>query len=84
MTGTEQHRTEEPLGWESVYPIPERRSDYNEVLQGAQTGLTKRELYAAMAMQGIFAHGYTMPNESDEAARYAVQAADYLLKELAK
>lgn len=47
-------------------------------------GLTKRERFAMAAMQGIFAHGYTMPNEGEEAARYAVQAADLLLKELAR
>ena len=47
-------------------------------------GLTKRERFAMAAMQGIFAHGYTMPNEGEEAAKYAVQAADLLLKELAK
>ena len=47
-------------------------------------GLTKRERFAMAAMQGIFAHGYTMPNEGHEAAKYAVQAADLLLKELAK
>ena len=50
-------------------------------------GLTKRELFAAMAMQGIWAN-------SDEAmakawsikdiARNAVEAADALLAELAK
>lgn len=47
-------------------------------------GMTLRHLLAGMAMQGIFAHGYTMPNESAEAAELAVRAADTLLKELAK
>lgn len=51
---------------------------------GCAFGLTKREIFAMAAMQGIFAHGYTMPNEGPEAAKYAVQAADWLLKELAK
>lgn len=51
---------------------------------GVMGGLTKRERFAMAAMQGIFAHGYTMPNESQEAAEYAVRAADCLLKELAK
>jgi hypothetical protein len=49
-----------------------------------QYGLSKREIFAMAAMQGIFAHGYTMPNEGYEAAKYAVEAADLLLKELAK
>lgn len=51
---------------------------------GVSGGLTKREIFAMAAMQGIFAHGYTMPNESAEAAEYAVRAADCLLKELAR
>jgi hypothetical protein len=61
----------------SVFPL----EGFNGKLSG---GLTRRELFAAMAMQGIFAHGYTMPNESAEAADYAVRAADCLLKELSK
>lgn len=73
---------------EAAYPRPriEKLTQQQRELTvlPEQYGLTKRELFAAMAMQGIFAHGYVMPNESAEAADCAVRAADCLLKELAK
>lgn len=43
-------------------------------------GLSKRELFAAMAMQGL--QSLNIP--STEIARLAVEQADLLLKELAK
>jgi hypothetical protein len=46
------------------------------------TGLTKRELFAAMAMQGLIV-GIDSPAQ-EACARLAVRAADYLLAELAK
>ncbi len=45
------------------------------------TGLTKREHFAALAMQGILANG---SSHTEVAARKAVIAADNLLKELEK
>lgn len=45
-------------------------------------GLSKRELFAALSMQGLRANG--SPNDSAEAAQMAVTDADALLKELAK
>lgn len=48
-------------------------------------GLTKRELIAAMAMQGLRATGHPMaPTNSDAIAAIAVADADALLAELAK
>jgi len=45
-------------------------------------GLTKRELLAAMAMQGFIAsHALSCPEE-DEAAEFAVKMADALLSKL--
>lgn len=53
-----------------------------------QLGLTKRELFAAMAMQGISANpnffGTLFQQNPRAAADYAVDAADALLAELAK
>jgi len=49
-------------------------------------GLTKRELFAAMAMQGMYASdqpGY-QAGSFESRAESAVKAADALLKELAK
>ena len=54
---------------------------------GWTTGLTKRELFAAMAMQGILANRvYEPPRRTKLAgmAKDAVSAADALLAELAK
>ena len=54
-------------------------------------GLTKRELYAAMAMQGVLAHIGTRPlwdvqkaADQHAAVEVAVQMADALIDELAK
>ncbi len=58
-------------------------------------GLTKRELIAAMAMQGLLSNPeYVMSSEVDtevttnetlnDAARHAVKAADELLKQLSQ
>ncbi len=46
-------------------------------------GLTKRELFAAMAMQGMLANGATYGNH-EEFATWSVKSADALLAELAK
>lgn len=46
-------------------------------------GLTKRELFAAMAMQGMLANGLVR-NAAHVNAIYAVQHADALINELNK
>lgn len=67
-------------GNESVYPI---------VVTGpmceVHEGLTKRELFAAMAMQGILMQEQSATVLSDdEIAAAAVRQADALIKELGK
>lgn len=47
-------------------------------------GLTKRELIAAMAMQGICSHPDTWGQQLNGIAASACQMADALLAELAK
>jgi len=44
-------------------------------------GLTKREYFAAMAMQGLLAYG---PRQASDVAHSALQKADALLTELEK
>ena len=52
----------------------------NELING-ELGLTKRELFAAMAMQGLS----TNPRlKTTDIARYAVETADALIAELNK
>lgn len=91
----ENNTAEERLGAESAYPLPDgttqvRRwqAGYGEyrVTEAVSTGgLTKRELFAAMAMQGLCANSIHGSHHSFEnTAREAVQYADALLKELGK
>lgn len=49
-----------------------------------RTGLTKRELFAAKAMQGIFSSDVGNSYKSEQVTKWAVEAADLLLAELAK
>lgn len=57
------------------------------IVQGAEihtTGLTKRELFAAMAMQGILANPERIGGKDQELAQYSVMLADALIEELNK
>lgn len=60
-------------GKSNAYPNP---------LRGGTGGLTKRELFAAMAMQGLLASEVTATHE--EFAASAVEQADALLAALEK
>lgn len=66
-----------------IYPIPHPSSEYDYF------GLTKREYFAAMAMQGILAAsntsdgGFYTPDEKNVAQR-AREYADALIAELNK
>ncbi|WP_428139987.1 hypothetical protein [Bradyrhizobium sp.] len=44
--------------------------------------LTKREVFAAMAMQGILAHVEFGGANDDQVARWSVRQADYLIAAL--
>ena len=69
-----------------IYPIPKDR----DINASGKNGLTKREYFAAMAMQGMLSNG--MPNDVGveppyhmscaKLARYAIEYADELLKQL--
>lgn len=48
------------------------------------TGLTKRELFAAMAMQGLLSNGSLVNHPDEQYIIGSVKAADALLAELAK
>lgn len=53
---------------------------YPDVCQ--QTGLSKREMFAAMAMQGLVAYGFS--TDPSSASDLAVKHADALIAELEK
>jgi hypothetical protein len=51
----------------------------------ADGGLTKREYYARLAMQGLLAkHGLALESVSNDVIQSSVKYADALLEELAK
>lgn len=74
-------------GKNAAYPVP-HIIDGNWMINPPSNycGLTKRELFAAIAMQGLCANPETYAAESnaseDEIARWSVQQADALLAEL--
>lgn len=68
------------LGNEPAY---QAEFDYINSNRAAANGMTKRELFAAMMMQG-FAACPTNPGSIAAAAEYATKWADALLAELAK
>lgn len=73
------------LGEESAHPNSFAVPDNAGCL--TTKGLIKRELFAAMAMQGIWANSYEVLVKewsTTDIARNAVEAADALLAELAK
>lgn len=58
--------------------------DYSSAME-VWSGLTKRELFAAMAMQGLLADSTNpVANEYSEYATFAVEHADALLVALAE
>jgi hypothetical protein len=57
--------------------------DTNIMRTGACPGITKRECFAAMAMQGILSNDYIY-TDSKEVANNAVKMADALIEELNK
>ncbi len=75
--------TEPKPGWEPMHPTAQVRSDYGEMLEPPYSGLTKREWFAGLAMQGIIS-SLDMKVAADEVARAALMMADALLKELDK
>ena len=67
--------------------MPQSEEYYNEegeyvVMQ--RGGLTKREYFAAMAMQGLLASDTNFNFGTSDAARLALDQADALLQELEK
>lgn len=60
------------------------QSHSNQAPWEAPTGLTKREYFAAVALQGYASAGSTGMPEPDQLAALAVVTADALLTELSK
>lgn len=70
---------------ESAFPTPEILTGSGSVWRAVETGLTKREYFAAMAMQGWLAGVKRVDVIPFPAiAQWAVGQADALLAELSK
>ncbi len=68
---------------EYVYPLPNQVAyDFGDSVSLPQPGLTKRELFAGMAMQGLLAADSDQGLSLDLAAKFAVGHADALLEQL--
>ncbi|WP_019658950.1 hypothetical protein [Stenotrophomonas hibiscicola] len=70
-----------------AHPAPHvwaERWEMIEKVKESQGGLTKRELFAAMAMQGLLASGWDHAGVPREGAETAVAYADHLLSALAE
>lgn len=68
---------------ESAFPFEYNSWEDNDLVRRAKSGMSKREYFAAMAMQGICATGITKEGTNHEYfAQQAVKIADELLKQL--
>jgi len=69
-----------------IYPLQDLGfpSDPSVIKEDALFGLTKREYFAAMAMQGMIANGWFDPNTFEEVAKRSIAAAEILLNQLEK
>ena len=72
----------------SAFPHPKMEThkafgEAGPIFASAQVGLTKRELFAAMAMQGLLS-GCIATSEGETIFKDAVELADSLLTELEK
>lgn len=70
---------------DAAFARPHSEDEFNEEICHSQKGLTKREYFAALAMQGMLAYGNE--KESYDPMRVpdkAVEIADALIQELNK
>lgn len=69
-----------------AFPVPDRRQFHDEWPNSDPDGLSKRQLFAAMAVQGMLANSKQTIDADDAEAipRLAVWFADALLKALNK
>ena len=65
---------------ELAFPLIET----NEVNQSTNTGLTKREYAAIMAMQGLLASDAPFSEDAEQCAEAAIKYADELFSQLDK
>lgn len=76
-----QYRHPPVMSCEAAAALAKREREQSAAPMG---GITKRELFAAMAMQGILATNQGQQAKTERVAHAACAAADDLIKELEK
>ena len=75
-----------PMVWRQTGDQSSRPASEKDIREGVHllytNGLTKREYFAGLAMQGLISP--ISVHHLEELARYSVKAADYLITELNK
>jgi hypothetical protein len=79
MTYEEKIEALEKEAKDAAFPFPINHSDICVI-----KGLSKREYFAAMAMQGYLVNNAKTGIKDDEISRWSVEAADALIAELNK
>jgi hypothetical protein len=66
-----------------INPMPHQNQD-GTIQHDVYFGLTKREYFAALAMQGLLSNGHCLPNKDgiEYVVSISIKAADELLKQL--
>lgn len=71
-------------GDQPAYPVTEETTDRIDAGIAIYTGLTKREYFAAMAMQALVTRGENYEGWSENHSKQAIHIADSLLNQLEK
>jgi hypothetical protein len=74
-----EHLLLKELGYANAFPQAKE-----DIKTGSEYGLTKREYFAAMALQGYLVNNAKTAIKDEEIARGSVEAADALIAELNK
>lgn len=69
---------------EGAFPRSHSEDSWNEEQHFAQKGLSKRELFAAIAMQGLLSGHPKQVHGHNQTAEIAIKHADALIEELSK
>lgn len=67
-----------------VNPVTIQKEKGDDTVIVTYPGLTKREYFAAMAMQGLLANKFTSVWEIEKVCLHSIMYADELLKQLEK
>lgn len=67
---------------ENSFRVASEKDSREGMFLSSESGLTKREHFAGLFMQGLLATGYTKSSELEMNVDFSIRAADELLKQL--